>query len=220
MTLDGRIATASGEARWITGPAARAEVHALRASHDAVLVGRGTVVADDPRLDVRDAPGTSPARVVVDSRLRMPATATMLATPGRTIVVGVAPVPPRRRRALERAGAEVWEVPGEGDGRVDLAALATALAAAGLTSVLVEGGGDVHAACLAAGLCDQLHLHVAPVALGGRRGGPAWLGGVEVPRLADARRFVIGATRLTADGDLVVTLAPAPRPPRRRRRTR
>jgi len=207
-TLDGRIATAGGESRWITGPAARAEVHALRAAHDAVLVGIGTVRADDPRLTVRDAPGRDPIRVIVDSRLRTPATAACLAPGARTIVAGRAPLAPGRVRALTAAGAEVWSLPASADGHVDLGALAGALAAAGVTSVLVEGGGAIHAGLIAAGLCDELVLHVAPIALGGRRGGPAWLGGAEVARLADAHRFRPIASRVTADGDTLLTFAP------------
>lgn len=203
-TLDGRIATSRGESRWITGPAARAEVHALRAAHDAVIVGIGTVRADDPRLTVRDATGADPIRVVVDSRLRTPPTAALLAPGARAIVAGLASAPAARRRRLAAAGAEVWSLPAR-DRRVDLTALTRALAAAGVTSALVEGGGELHAAFLAAGLVDEIVLHVAPIVLGGRRGGPTWVGGREVARLADATRFAIHATR-AAGGDLIVTL--------------
>ncbi|MBL8627103.1 MAG: bifunctional diaminohydroxyphosphoribosylaminopyrimidine deaminase/5-amino-6-(5-phosphoribosylamino)uracil reductase RibD [Myxococcales bacterium] len=209
-TLDGRIATSTGESQWITGPAARAEVHALRAAHDAVLVGIGTVRADDPRLTVRDAKGRDPIRVIVDSRLRTPATAACLAPGARTIIAGRAPVALARVRALTAAGAEVWSLPATTDGHVDLGALAGALAAAGVTSVLVEGGGAIHAGLIAAGLCDELQLHVAPIALGGRRGGPAWLGGAEVARLADAVRFTPIGCRVTTDGDTLLTFASAP----------
>lgn len=205
MTLDGRIATSSGESKWITGPAARAEVHRLRAEHDAVVVGIGTVVADDPRLNVRDASGRDPVRVVVDSRLRTPITAALLGPGGKTIVAGLATAPATRRRALTAAGAEVWSLARGDDGRVDIVALVKALAGAGLTSALVEGGGEVHAGFLAAGVVDEIILHVAPIVLGGRRGGPAWVGGREVARLADAHRFAITSTRLLGD-DLILAL--------------
>lgn len=213
MTLDGRIATAAGESRWITGPAARAEVHARRAAVDAVVVGIGTVRADDPRLTVRDAAGADPIRVILDSRLRTPPTAACLAPGPRTIVCGRTPLPPRRLRALTAAGAEVWSLPADADGRVDLPAWARALAAAGVATALVEGGGELHAGLLAAGLCDELELHVAPMALGGRRGGPAWLGGREVARLAAAYRFVPREVRQTVDGDTILRFTPAAPPP-------
>ncbi len=220
MTLDGRIATSSGESRWITGAPARAAAHGLRATHDAVLVGIGTVVADDPRLTVRDgAPvgATDPVRVVVDSRLRTPPDALVIAGgTSQVIVAGLASAPAERRKRLERAGATVLSLPaqrkrrarGQGqDGRVDLAVLGRALAALGITTVLVEGGGEIHAALLAAGLADELVLHVAPRILGGRRGGPAWVGGDEVTRLADAYRFRITSVQLAGD-DLLLTLRP------------
>ncbi|MBK9032831.1 MAG: bifunctional diaminohydroxyphosphoribosylaminopyrimidine deaminase/5-amino-6-(5-phosphoribosylamino)uracil reductase RibD [Myxococcales bacterium] len=218
MTLDGRTATAAAESRWIAGPAARADVPALRASHDAVLIGVGTARADDPRLTVRDAVGTDPIRIVLDSELRLPPTAAMLPAPGRTIVVGGVGAPAIRQRRLRAAGAEVWTLARDRAGRVALPALAAALAAAGVTSVLVEGGGEVYASCLAAGLVDELQLHVAPIALGGRRGGPAWLGGAEVATLAEARRFAVAAVRVTADDDVVLTLRPGPAAAAARRR--
>ena len=206
MTLDGRIATARGQSQWITGPAARAEVHALRASHDAVLVGIGTARADDPRLTVRDAPGTSPLRVVLDSDLRLSPKAAMLRDGGKTLVIGGAKAPARRQRALIAAGAEVLIVRRDRAGHVALPAVARALGERGVTSVLVEGGGEIFAACLAAELVDELVLHVGGLALGGRRGGPSWLGGREVARLAAAKRFGFRELRPTDDGDAILTL--------------
>ncbi len=204
ITLDGRIATKRGESKWITGAEARAEVHALRAAHDAVLVGIGTVLADDPKLTVRDAAGDDPRRVVLDSRLRTPVTAAVL---GKTLIVGTDRAPAARRRRLERAGATVLQLPADRRGRVRLDALGPALAGAGICSVLVEGGGEVHAALLAAGLVDELVLHVAPAILGGRHGGPSWVGGDEVSRLSDAHRLVFRSARFSG-ADLVVTLRP------------
>ncbi len=211
MTLDGRIATAAGESRWITGPQARAAGHALRAAHDAVLVGVGTVLADDPRLTVRAsggrgaAGGGDPVRIVVDSRLRTPPDAAVVTgRTARVIVAGLVGAPLARRRRLERAGASILALPA-GPRGVELAALGRALAADGITSVLVEGGGEVHAGFLIAGLADEVVLHVAPRVLGGRRGGPSWVGGDEVARLADAHRLVIQAVGF-AGPDLVLTL--------------
>lgn len=204
ITLDGRIATRRGESKWITGAAARAQVHALRASHDAVLVGIGTVLADDPRLTVRDAPGTDPRRVVLDSRLRTPPTAALVQG---SVIAGVSGAPAARRRRLERAGATVLALPADRRGRVRIDAVGPALAELGLASVLVEGGGEVHAALLGAGLADELILHVAPAILGGRQGGPAWVGGDEVRRLADAHRLVFRSAGFSG-ADLVVALRP------------
>jgi diaminohydroxyphosphoribosylaminopyrimidine deaminase/5-amino-6-(5-phosphoribosylamino)uracil reductase len=192
ITLDGKIATVAGESKWITGEAARADVHVRRDHCDAVLVGIGTVLADDPQLTVRGVDGgRDPARVVLDSKLRTPATARLLpanagsAAPARTIIV-CASAPPAKRRKLEAAGAEIWVLPGEG-GQVDLLALAKRLGGTGLLSVLVEGGGQVHASLLAADLADELRLYVAPVAVGGPA--PSWLGGAGVRHLADAPRL-------------------------------
>ncbi len=208
MTLDGRIATSSGESRWITGEAARAAGHALRASHDAVLVGVGTVLADDPKLTVRDADGADPARIVLDSRLRTPPDAALLTGGTAEVIIACAEgVPAIRRRRLEKAGARVLVFPTAPHGGVDLAALGVALAGKGITSVLVEGGGEVHASFLAAGLADEIELHVAPKVLGGRSGGPAWVGGEEVAGLDQAQRFTIRAARFAAD-DLLLTLRP------------
>jgi len=206
VTLDGKIATVSGESQWITGEAARRDAHRLRDRRDAVLVGVGTVLADDPRLTVRGLRGgRDPARVVVDSRLRTPPTAQLLpaaGSPARTIVA-FASAPPARRRALEAAGAELWQLPGPG-GRVDLAALAARLGREGLLSVLVEGGGQIHASLLAAGLADELRLYVAPLAVGGPAA--SWLGGDGVATLAAAWRFRwLGAPEPVGD-DLVLRL--------------
>jgi diaminohydroxyphosphoribosylaminopyrimidine deaminase/5-amino-6-(5-phosphoribosylamino)uracil reductase len=210
ITLDGKIATVAGESKWITGEAARADVHVRRDHCDAVLVGVGTVLADDPQLTVRGVDGgRDPVRVVLDSKLRTPVTARLLpanaagAIPVRTIVACAAATPARRRK-LEAAGAEIWELPGA-DGRVDLTVLARRLGSAGLLSVLVEGGGQVHASLLAADLADELRLYLAPVAVGGPA--PSWLGGTGVRHLADAPRLRwLGAPQRIGD-DLVLRAA-------------
>jgi diaminohydroxyphosphoribosylaminopyrimidine deaminase/5-amino-6-(5-phosphoribosylamino)uracil reductase len=212
ITLDGKIATVAGESQWITGDEARVDVHRMRDRCDAVLVGVGTVLADDPQLTVRGiASGRDPVRVVVDSRLRTPASARLLpanadGAPVRTILA-CASATPQRRRKLEAAGAEIWELPGA-DGRVDLAALARRLGGADLLAVLVEGGGEVHAGLLAAGLADQLRLYVAPVVVGGPA--PSWLGGAGVRRLADAPRLRWLAAPERVGADLVLRAAPLP----------
>ncbi len=169
-TLDGRIATHTGESQWITGVPARARGHALRASADAVMVGVGTALADDPRLDCR-LPGLadrSPVRIVVDSRSRLPLTSRLVRTARETptwllTLAGQ----DERRRAFADAGVEVIEVAPDADGNLDLDVGAGALGGRGLTRVLVEGGGRLAAGLLRAGLVDRLVWFRAPRLIGG-----------------------------------------------------
>lgn len=181
QTLDGRIATRTGDTKWVTGAEARKEAHRLRRDHDAVMVGIGTVLADDPALTVRLVRGPSPQRVIVDSRLRTPPRAAALK--GGAIVL-CAEAPPRRRAALERAGAEIVVCPGR-DGRVDLRKGMKALAKRGILAVLVEGGGELAGSLLEAGLVDHAVLFVSPRIVGGREA-VASIAGHGVARLADA----------------------------------
>jgi diaminohydroxyphosphoribosylaminopyrimidine deaminase/5-amino-6-(5-phosphoribosylamino)uracil reductase len=170
-SLDGRIATASGESRWITGARARERAHLLRAKHDAVMVGTGTALADDPQLTCR-LPGLgdrSPVRVVLDRHLRLPLTARIFAE-AHTVPSWVLTLPsadPARRRALAEAGVTVIEVEGAGEEGLDLAAALAALGGQGLTRLLVEGGGRLAAALLRARLVDRLLWFHAPKLLGG-----------------------------------------------------
>jgi diaminohydroxyphosphoribosylaminopyrimidine deaminase / 5-amino-6-(5-phosphoribosylamino)uracil reductase len=209
VTLDGRVATHTGESRWITGEAARADVHRLRARLDAIVVGVGTVLADDPRLTVRGVRGgRDPVRVVVDSSLRTPTGARVVAGGGRVIIATTARAAATRRRRLELAGAELWELPDHG-GLVDLKALCRRLARERVMSVLVEGGPTVHASFLAAGLADEVRLYVAPLVLGGhgRHGGPAWVGGAAAAHLQDGHRLRFGAPRRLGDDLLLIARA-------------
>ncbi len=169
-TLDGRIATAAGESRWITGTAARRAAHALRGTQDAVLAGAGTVVADDPDLTCR-LPGfriRPLVRVVADSGLRTPPSARLVASARDTPswFLAAADADPARRATLEMAGARVIVV-ARGAGGVDPNAALAALGAAGLTRLLVEGGGQLAASLLRAGLVDRLAWFHAPGVMGG-----------------------------------------------------
>ncbi|WP_372396950.1 bifunctional diaminohydroxyphosphoribosylaminopyrimidine deaminase/5-amino-6-(5-phosphoribosylamino)uracil reductase RibD [Azospirillum sp. HJ39] len=202
-TLDGRIATRSGESQWITGPTARAWGHRLRASHDAILVGIGTALADDPELTCR-LPGLedrSPVRVVVDSGLRLSPTA-KLATGARRIptwVVTRSAPDAARAEALEALGVEVIQAAAGPDGRVDPAAALAALASRGLTRVLVEGGATLAGALFGAGLVDRLEWFRAASLIGGD-GLPA-VAGFGVEALAAMARFERTAVR-AAGADL------------------
>ncbi len=157
ITLDGKLATASGDSRWVTGPASRLRVHQLRDQLDAVLVGIGTAIADNPRLTVRGVPGgRDPIRVVVDSLARLSPRARLLPA----LVACTSRAPPARVRRLEKAGSIVLRC--RGAERVDLEDLLRQLAGRGLTSLLVEGGAALHGSFLAQGLWDELSLFVAP----------------------------------------------------------
>jgi diaminohydroxyphosphoribosylaminopyrimidine deaminase/5-amino-6-(5-phosphoribosylamino)uracil reductase len=204
MTLDGRIAASDGESRWITGESARLEAHRLRFAADAVLVGIGTVLADDPRLTVRhpELPAKEPLRVVVDSRLRMPPGARVLrgARAERTVVACVGPAPAGPAAALRAAGARVLELPAVGE-RVALDALLARLRELDVLAVLVEGGGELAGALAEAGLVDRVAFFVAPRLLGGRDA-PGPLGGRGRP-LKDALALAHVVTRRLGD-DLLV----------------
>ncbi|MEW5770891.1 MAG: bifunctional diaminohydroxyphosphoribosylaminopyrimidine deaminase/5-amino-6-(5-phosphoribosylamino)uracil reductase RibD [Pseudomonadota bacterium] len=163
-SLDGKTALLNGASKWITGPAARADVHRLRARACAVLTGVGTVLADDPQMNVREvATPRQPLRVVVDSDLRTPPSAGILADGGAWIVCARADA--SRRAALLAAGANVLELPGE-DGRVDLHALLRELGARGINELHAEAGATLNGALLRAGLVDEWVAYLAPQVLG------------------------------------------------------
>lgn len=172
MSLDGKIAGWDRVSRWITGEAARREAHRLRSEADAVAVGISTVLADDPELTVRlDPPWPrEPYRVVVDSRGRIPLTARVLTAghPGRTLIAVTDAAPIERVKVLGERGAQVLRLPSR-DGRVDLSALVADLAQREVTALLVEGGGQLNAGFLEAGLVDRVVVFVAPMLLGGNR---------------------------------------------------
>jgi diaminohydroxyphosphoribosylaminopyrimidine deaminase/5-amino-6-(5-phosphoribosylamino)uracil reductase len=180
ISLDGRIATRSGASKWITCPESRLRVQTLRASHDAVMVGVNTVLADNPRLTVRDVPGRSPVRVIVDSRLRIPTTAQVVQTAGQTptCVITTAAAPKSQEDALQLLGVRVIRVPPTAEGRCDPSAVLRELAAREVVNVMCEGGSELAGSLLASALADELHVFVAPVLLGprGRPGAVDWAG--------------------------------------------
>jgi len=191
-SLDGCLAVASGESRWITGEAARARGHLLRATHDAVMIGSGTVIADDPELTCR-LPGLSdrnPVRVVIDGSLRVPLTARVIADAKRlpTWFVVHHGAAADRRAALTGTGVDVIEAPSLPGGEIDLAAALAALARKGITRVLVEGGATLAAALVRADLVDRIAWFRAPSLIGGDGRAALDALGVAVP--GEAPRFI------------------------------
>ncbi|ABG04327.1 diaminohydroxyphosphoribosylaminopyrimidine deaminase / 5-amino-6-(5-phosphoribosylamino)uracil reductase [Rubrobacter xylanophilus DSM 9941] len=210
VTLDGRIAAAGGDSRWVTGPEARRRAHALRAEAGAVLVGAGTARADDPLLTPRGLDEEPPRvlRAVLDPRLTLPEASRLVSTaPEWPLVVFCAEgASPRRRRRLEAAGAEVEAVPAAGDGGLDLGAVLERLRLRGASGVLVEGGGQTARRFVAGGLVNKMTLFYAP-RLAGADGVPM-VGGLRVTRMAQAPRFSVAGVERLGD-DLAVTLYPA-----------
>ncbi len=188
MTLDGRIATATGESKWITGPQARREVHMQRARHDAVMVGAGTVRADDPSLTVRDLRITrQPVRVVVSRRLDLPTDCTLTRT-ANEVPVWLCHCADAKSRFVPWAAAGVTLLPcGVTNGQVDLASALAQLAENGLTRVFCEGGGTLAASLLHANLVDELIVFSAGMAIGAE--GTPGLATMGIDRLAEAPRF-------------------------------
>ncbi len=202
-SLDGRIATAGGESRWITSEASRAVAHRLRHINDAVLVGVNTVIVDDPELTARIAGGRSPLRVVVDSTLRIPEGARVLRPgTGATLVATTARADPARMERLIASGVDVEVVEAATPG-IDLGAAMAMLGTRGILSVLVEGGAAVFGSAFDGGIVDKVVAMLAPRIIGGV-GAPGAVGGTGAPSLA-ASPLLRDVTMDRAGPDLVVT---------------
>jgi riboflavin-specific deaminase-like protein len=201
QTLDGRLATSTGSSQWISAPQSLRFSHELRAEHDAIMVGVGTVCMDDPRLTVRLAAGRNPLRVVVDSTLRTPLTAAVLANGAATgTVFAVTDRAPTAKRDRVRAlGATVLCLPTDAGGRVDLVSLLTALRQRGVGSVLVEGGAQMITALLRARLVVRLVVCVAPKILGA---GIEAVGDLGISELA--RTLIVTDTSVISFGEDLV----------------
>ena len=205
MSLDGKIATRTGDSKWITSEAARRQVHALRARSDAIMAGIGTVIADDPMLTARDQGGaplsSQPLRVIVDSRARISPEAALLRQPGDTLIA-VARASDEDRARLESNRVTLFAAPTP-DGRVDLLALMAELGRRRITGLFVEGGGTLAGSLLDAGLVDRLVAFIAPVIIGGERA-PSPIRGEGAQKMADAIR--LGEVQIDRFGpDLAIT---------------
>jgi GTP cyclohydrolase II len=195
QTLDGRIATGSGDSKWISGEEERALSHALRAACDAVLVGVGTVLRDDCRLNVRMVPGASPLRVVLDSTLRTPSTAQVFDGDAPTVFLTTERAAEDDRKRVREAGAGIRVLPA-GRGGVDLPAALRQLRDEGVRSVLVEGGAQVITSMLGAGLADRIVVGTAPRIIGA---GTEAVGDLGVARVTEGIVLRNRSVHLTAD---------------------
>ena len=201
-SLDGRIATATGDSRWVTGPAARRYVHRLRNELDAVLVGSGTVLADDPQLTCRLPGGRDPLRVVLDGRLRTPLTARLVTQPHpeKTVLVTRNDAPADRRKRLEDLGVQVWRFPAD-RGRVSFRRVLRKLARAGVLSVLVEGGAVTAARAVSEKAVDKVLCFYAPRFIGAE--GLPMVGGLGLTRMRQCPRLDGAVVRRLGEDILV-----------------
>ena len=171
MSLDGKIATHTGDSKWVTGPAARSLVQQMRRENDGILVGVGTVLADDPLLTARNSVGAplerQPLRAVLDSACRTPPTSQMFQQPGTTVVYTKEDAPKARVRRLEAAGAQIVRLPPDETGQVNLPGVLPDLGSRSVVSLIVEGGGTVLGSFFDRGLVDKVLAFVSPVIVGG-----------------------------------------------------
>lgn len=199
QTVDGRIATSNGDSKWITGPGERRLTHALRAACDAVMVGIGTILHDDPRLTVRDVPGASPLRVILDSTLRVPSQAQVLAEDAPTMIFTSERSHPETRGELRGRGIRV-EVIGEDAGELSIRQALRRLHELGIGSLLVEGGSRVITTVLGSGMADRLIVSIAPTVIGNGTQAVADLG---TGRISDGIHLT-NRTLLTVDEDVIL----------------
>jgi diaminohydroxyphosphoribosylaminopyrimidine deaminase/5-amino-6-(5-phosphoribosylamino)uracil reductase len=173
MSLDGKIATRTGDSKWVTSPESRSMVQQMRRETDGILVGVNTVLADDPRLTARGPDGNplprQPLRVVVDSRCRTPGESGLFGQTGHTLIACTEKAPSENVARLERAGAEVLHLPSGEDGRVNLGELLAELGRRDVVSLMAEGGGTVLGSLFDAGLVDKVYAFIAPLIIGGSR---------------------------------------------------
>lgn len=189
QSLDGRIATSRGDSRWISSEASRRFAHRLRAQHDAIMVGIGTVLTDDPQLTVRLVKGKNPLRIILDSRLRIPLNARVLQGEGETLILTTDEHDPKKVEAIQGQDKEVFVVQRGPDGRAELPSLMKILAERGISSILVEGGAEVITSLLRERLVNRMVVITAPLILGQGKEGIGDLG------IADLERAIRPSSR-------------------------
>ena len=168
MSLDGKIACHTGESQWISSEKSREEVQRLRGILSGIMVGAGTVIADDPRLTCRMEEYENPARIIVDGKLRVPVESRIFHEPGRNIILTTSEASPEKKKALENLGVEMIEADSEEPGKVDLKSAMLALGIKGIDGILLEGGPTLAASALEAGIIDAVRFYIAQKIIGGR----------------------------------------------------
>lgn len=207
MSLDGKIATRSGNSKWISNEESRKYVHTLRHCADAIMIGVNTVVADDPRLTARGCNGKGgetkkqPLRLIVDSSGRTPENAQLFKQPGKTLLAVVEPMDNEKKTRFTRAGVDIIELPGE-KGRVDLGQLLKALGEKGIVTVLVEGGSTLFGTLFDSKLVDRVLAFISPIIIGGGHAMTA-IGGIGVENVLDALHLEQVETTKFGDGILM-----------------
>ena len=198
QTLDGRIATKSGDSQWISSEASRRYVHRLRSINQGIMVGAGTVVADNPQLTVRHVRGKNPFRIIVDSKLRIPIKSSVLtdANACLTIIATTSDAPAAKIAAVKKRGVEVWVVRKERDGRVGLRDLLKQLGKMEIMSVLIEGGSEIITSLLKSGLVDKMIIPIAPMIVGK---GLEAIGDLNINKINKAIRFTSFKTMKKGD---------------------
>jgi diaminohydroxyphosphoribosylaminopyrimidine deaminase/5-amino-6-(5-phosphoribosylamino)uracil reductase len=188
QTLDGRIATKTGDSQWISSEASRKYVHVLRSTSDCVMVGAGTVTADNPQLTVRHVKGKNPLRIIVDSKLRIPIKSSVLIddNPHQTIIAATSNAPSRKKTAIKKLGVEVLVVKKDKDGKVSLVDLLKELGKREIMSVLVEGGSEMITSLLKANLVDKMIIPISPGILGK---GLEAIGDLNINKIRNAIKF-------------------------------
>ena len=206
MTRDGRIATAGGSSRWITGEAARAHVHHSRGRNMAIMAGLGTILADDPELTCRDSRGLSPVRIICDTELNTPLSSRLVQTAAETgpslrqprTVIATAEDSPLRTKPYEELGVKILTLPRGADGHIDLNALVRAVGTMQIDSILLEGGSELNWSALNSGIVNRVQTYIAPKIFGGAKAkGPVGGAGVDSPEHA----FMLTDSRITRIGE-------------------
>ena len=185
MTLDGKIASANGDSKWVTGEKAREHVHFLRKKYSAILAGIDTVLADDPLLNCRTEEGVDPIRVICDSHLRLPMDSQIVKTAGKIrTIAAYTDAEEETKKKLESTGVELLQI-SEKNGHVDLEKLIRTLGEKKIDSILVEGGGNIHGSLLQTGLVNRVYAYIAPKLIGGKNALPP-VGGDGIEKMKDA----------------------------------
>ena len=185
MSLDGKTACHTGESQWISSEDSREEAHALRGCYKGIMVGAGTIIADNPLLTARTEGLNDPVRIIVDGSLSVPLKAKVFQQPGETIILTTTESDEGKREEFSRMGVDIIMTDGEEKGKVDLSAAMTGLALKGIDSILLEGGATLAASAFEAGIVDKVRIYEAPIIIGGK-GAPGLIGGLGASSLAEA----------------------------------